>query len=337
MRGFVRGVGVTVFALLVLAVIGISVTIGWRPFLGPKTRALTDRKFEATPERLKRGTYVAEHLAACVDCHTPFETTPGGSENMLHKKASGQIFPIPNFPGTLVAANITPDPETGVGKWTDDELARAIREGVDREGHTIFPMMPYTHYRGMSEEDVASVVVYLRSLPAIRNPLPATVVNFPVKYLVRNAPEPVTGEVHPDMSTEVSRGQYLVRMAACSDCHTPIKRGQPEHDLEFAGGRVFDEPTGKIASANITPDPSTGIGNYTEETFAKVLRAGYVGARQLNPLMPWQFYNGLTDEDIKAMYAYLKTVKPIVHHVDNSKPFTACKKCGEAHGAGDTN
>ena len=337
MRGFVKGVGIVALVLLVLALIGISATIGWRPFLGPKKRELTDRKFEATPERLKRGTYVAEHLSACVDCHTPFETSPGSSENMLHKKATGQIFPIPNFPGTLVAPNITSDPETGVGKWTDDELARAIREGVDREGHTLFPMMPYSHYRGMSDEDIASVVVYLRSLPAIRNPLPATVVNFPVKYLVRNAPEPVTGEVHPDMSTELSRGRYLVLMAACSDCHTPIKRGRPAHDLEFAGGRVFDEPTGKVASANITPDPATGIGNYTEETFVKALRTGYVGTRQLNPLMPWQFYNGLTDEDLKAMYAYLKTVKPIVHRVDNGKPSATCKKCGEVHGAGDTN
>lgn len=337
MRRFVKGAGVAVLVLLVLAAIGISATIGWRPFLGPKSRALTDRKFETTPERLKRGTYIAEHLAACIDCHTPFETTPGSSENMLYKKASGQIFPIPNFPGTLVAANITPDNETGVGKWTDDELARAIREGVDRQGHTLFPMMPYSHYRGMSDEDIASVVVYLRSLRAIRNPLPATVVNFPVKYLVRNAPEPVTGEVHPDMSTEISRGQYLVRVAACSDCHTPIKRGQPEHELEFAGGRVFDEPTGKVASANITPDPATGIGSYTEETFVKALRTGYVGTRQLNPLMPWQFYNGLKAEDIKAMYAYLKTVKPIVHQVDNSKPPTACKKCGGVHGAGDAN
>lgn len=337
MRGFLRAAAIAVLVLLAVAVIGVSVTIGWRPFLGPKTRALTDRKFEATLERLKRGTYVAEHLAACTDCHTPFETAPGSSENMLHKKGSGQIFPLPGFPGTLVAPNITPDSETGVGKWTDDELARAIREGVDREGHTLFPMMPYSHYRGMSDEDVASVVVYLRSLPAIKNALPATVVNFPVKYLVRSAPEPVTGEVHPDMSTPVSRGQYLVMMAACSDCHTPMKRGQPVRGLEFAGGRVFEEATGKVASANITADPVTGIGNYTEENFIKVLRTGYVGTRQLNPLMPWQFYSGLTDEDLKAMYAYLKTVPAVGHRVDNSKPMTLCKKCGQVHGGGDEN
>ncbi|MEQ1473081.1 MAG: c-type cytochrome, partial [Candidatus Acidiferrum sp.] len=143
--------------------------------------------------------------------------------------------------------------------------------------------------------------------------------------------------VHPDMSTPVSRGQYLVMMAACSDCHTPMKRGQPVRGLEFAGGRVFEEATGKVASANITADPVTGIGNYTEETFIKVLRTGYVGTRQLNPLMPWQFYSGLTDEDLKAMYAYLKTVPAVSHRVDNSKPMTLCKKCGQVHGGGDEN
>jgi hypothetical protein len=336
MRGFVRGVGITLIVLVALAVIAISATIGWRPFLGPKTRPLTDRKFEATPERLKRGTYLAEHVAACTDCHTPFETSASSSENMQHKKASGQIFPIPGFPGRLVAPNITPDSETGVGKWTDDELARAIREGVDREGHTLFPMMPYSHYRHMSDEDLASVVVYLRALPAVRNPLPATAVDFPVKYLVRSAPEPVTNEVQADTATPVSRGQYLVEIASCAECHTPTKRGQPVRGMDFAGGQVFDEPSGKVASVNITPDP-TGIGLYTEETFIKALKTGYVGTRQLNPLMPWQFYNGMTDEDLKAMYAYLKTVPAVTHRVDNSKPPTLCRKCGLIHGGGDSN
>jgi cytochrome c553 len=336
MRGFVRGVGITLIVLVALALIAISATIGWRPFLGPRMRAVTDRKFEATPERLKRGTYLAEHVAACTDCHTPFETNASSSENMQHKKGSGQIFPIPGFPGTLVAPNITPDSETGVGRWTDDELARAIREGIDREGHTIFPMMPYSRYRHMSDEDLASVVVYLRSLPAVRNPLPATTVKFPVKYLVRSAPEPVTSEVQADTSTPVSRGQYLVEMASCAECHTPSKRGQAVPGMNFAGGQVFDEPSGKIASVNITPDP-TGIGLYTEEIFVKAMRTGNVGTRQLNTLMPWQFYSGLTDEDLKAMYAYLKTVPPVTHHVDNSKPPTLCRKCGMMHGGGDSN
>ena len=106
--------------------------------------------------------------------------------------------------------------------------------------------------------------------------------------------------------------------------------------MDFAGGQVFDEPSGKIASVNITPDP-TGIGLYTEETFVKAMRTGYVGTRQLNALMPWQFYAGLTDEDLKAMFAYLKTVPVVTHHVDNGKAPTLCRKCGLVHGGGDSN
>jgi mono/diheme cytochrome c family protein len=334
MPKFVKSLGIVVLVLLALVAFGITATIGWRPFIGSKSRALTDRKFAATPERLKRGTYLAEHVSGCTDCHTLFKDGPNGQENVAEMKGAGQLFPIPGFPGRLVAPNITPDPETGIGTWTDDQLARAIREGIGRNGETLFPLMPYSHFRHMTDEDLASIVVYLRSLALIRNPLPASDVHFPVKYLVRSVPEPITTVVQADLSTPVSRGSYLVEIAVCSECHTPIKQGQPVAALKFAGGQVFDEPSGKIASANITQD-ATGIGRYTEETFLKAMRTGYVGKRQLNTLMPWQFYAGQTDEDLKDIYAYLKTLPAISHHVDNSKPGTMCKKCDTIHGGGD--
>jgi mono/diheme cytochrome c family protein len=335
MSKFVKGLGIAVFVLLILVVVGISATIGWRPFLGPKTRALTDRKFEATPERLKRGTYLVEHVSGCTYCHTQQEEGPNGLEIVQVKKAGGQIVSIPGLPGTLVAANITPDPETGIGNFTDDQLARAIREGISHDGHTLFPMMPYAHFRQMSDEDLASVVVYLRTLPPLHNPLPRTDIHFPVKYLIRGVPQPVTETVQADLSTPVRRGEYLVNLALCSECHTPRKRGRVDSAMKFAGGQVVD-PSGKLVSPNITPD-ATGIGNYTEDMFVKAMRTGYVGKRQLNTAMPWQFYGGETDEDLKAMYAYLRTLPPIVHRVDNTQPPTACKKCGQKHGAGDTN
>jgi hypothetical protein len=185
MSKVVKGLGIGLFVLVILAVVGISATIGWRPFIGPKSRALTDRKFEAPPERLKRGTYLAEHVAGSTVCHTPEEQGPNGPEILPAKKCSGQIFPLLGLPGILVAPNITPDPETGAGNFTDDQLARAIREGISHDGHTLFPMMPYTHYRRMSDEDLASIIVYLRALPPLRNSLPHTDIHFPVKYLIR--------------------------------------------------------------------------------------------------------------------------------------------------------
>jgi len=335
MPKFVKGLGIGVFVLVILAVVGISAAIGWRPFIGPRSRALTDRKFEATPERLIRGAYLAEHVAVCTYCHTPQEEGPNGPEVVPPKKGGGQVFPIPGLPGTLVAPNITADRETGIGNFTDDQLARAIREGISHDGQTLFPMMPYSHYRRMSDEDVASVVVYLRTLPPLRNPLPRTNIQFPVKYLIRGVPQPVTETVQADLSTPVSRGEYLVNLSVCSECHTPRKRGRPDPTMKFAGGQSFD-PSGKIVSPNITPD-ATGIGNYTEEVFVKVMRTGYIGKRQLSTAMPWQFYSGQTDEDLKAMYAYLRAVPPVSHRVDNTQSPTACKKCGEKHGAGDSN
>jgi mono/diheme cytochrome c family protein len=142
-------------------------------------------------------------------------------------EGSGQWFNMPDLPGHIVAPNVTPDPETGAGTWTDDQLARAIREGIGHDGRALFPMMPYEDFRKMSDEDLASIVVYLRSLPPVHNQLSKTKIIFPVKYLIRSVPEPVTMPVaSPDPSDRVKYGEYLVRIGGCGDCHTPQERGQ---------------------------------------------------------------------------------------------------------------
>jgi len=102
---------------------------------------------------------------------------------------------VQNLPGRIVARNITSDPETGAGTWTDDQLARAIREGIGHDGRALFPMMPYQSLRHMSDEDLASLVVYIRSLPPVRNLLPKTEIIFPVEYLIRGVPQPITEPV----------------------------------------------------------------------------------------------------------------------------------------------
>ena len=241
---------------------------------------------------------------------------------------AGQPIDLPGFPGQIVVPNITPDKETGAGNWTDDQIARAIREGIKHDDTTIFPLMPYMLYKDLSDEDLASVVVYLRSVAPVRNPLPASKVNFPVNYLVRGVPQPVTHPVHgPDPADAVSRGKYL---AMGCGCH------QAKENLPFAGGEALRGPWGDVTSANITPDAS-GIGYYSESTFITAMRTGYVGARALNQIMPYGEFKGITDDDLKAMFAYLKTLPPVKHRVDNSLPPTFCKPCKEKHGAGDQN
>lgn len=315
----------------------ISVTIGWRPFFGPKARPLTSGKFEATPHRLARGRYLAVGLAGCSECHSQHDWNAHGAPVTPGTEGGGQWLNMPDLPGRVVAPNLTPDVEAGAGSWTDDQLARAIREGIGHDGRTLFPMMPYQSFRKMSDEDVASVVVYLRSLTAVNNQLAKTEIVFPVKYLMRSAPEPVTMPVpSPDIADRVKYGQYLATLGGCADCHTPQERGQPVAGFEYAGGMVMSGPWGEAATANITPDPS-GISYYDEELFLQVMRSGYVKARKLNPIMPFGAFKNLTDDDLKAIFAYLRTVKPVKHRVDNTQPPTFCKLCRQKHGGGDQN
>jgi mono/diheme cytochrome c family protein len=321
-------------ALLLIAV--ISLTVGWRPFIGPKARPLTSRKFEATPQRLERGPYVSE-LAGCQGCHSQHDWNTHGAPVIPGTDGGGQWFDMPDLPGRVVAPNLTPDRETGAGTWTDDQLARAIREGIGHDGHALFPMMPYQGFDTMSDEDLASVVVYLRSLPPVHSQLEKTEIIFPVKYLIRSVPEPVTAPVaSPDPADRVKYGQYLVTIGGCGDCHTPQKRGQPVAGFAYAGGLLMRGPWGDVSTANITPDAS-GISYYDEALFIEVMRTGYVKARKLNSIMPFGAFKNLTDDDLKAMFAYLRTVKPVQHRVDNTQPPTYCKLCRQKHGGGDQN
>jgi mono/diheme cytochrome c family protein len=246
-------------------------------------------------------------------------------------------MPYEGLPGEVWAPNLTPDRETGAGNWTDDQLARAIREGIGHDGRTLFPMMPYQKLRHMSDEDLASIIVCLRSARPVRNQVPPTRIIFPVKYLIRNAPKPVVEPVRePDVSDKANWGKYLVTRSGCEDCHTPAIKGQDLKGMTLAGGFTLTSPAGTVTSANITPD-ATGISYYDEALFIQVMRTGAARARQLNATMPYTEYQYLTDDELKAMFAYLRTLTPVRHRVDNSLPPMPCKRCQGKHGAGDQN
>ena len=333
-----KWIGISLLVIVVLVVGAISLTIGWRPFVGPKARPLTGRKFEPTAARLARGQYLAENLLDCFDCHGEHDWTKHDAPLIEGTRGAGYTdFVLAGLPGHIVPPNITPDPETGAGDWTDDQLARAIREGIAHDGRALFPLMPYPDYRAMSDEDLASVIVYLRSIPPVHKAIPKSEIIFPVKYLIRSVPQPITEPVaEPDRSNPVVYGQYLVGIAGCTDCHTPQSRGQNLPGMDFAGGFILEGPWGRVASANITPDPS-GISYYDEALFIQTMRTGYVKARELNQIMPWSNLRNLTDDDLKAMFGYLRTLKPVKHRVDNTDPPTLCKLCGNRHGLGDKN
>lgn len=304
---------------------------------------------------IARGKYLANGIARCFWCHSPLDhqdpavPIPAslGSGDVLDDKAPTN------------APNITPDRETGLGAWSDQEIVLAIREGRGRDGRRLAEH-PANHYSVMTDEDAAAIVSYLRSLRPIR------------RQLARSAPrqrqhesvQRVVSPAQPDsLHTPIQRGAYLAQLGECVGCHTPANAdGNPVRELTFAGGRRFRvekgvgsevssfDPTFSssataatppnahiVASANITQDPS-GIPYYTEAIFIQTIRTGKVaGVRPLSAAMPWVFFRNMTDADLRDVFAYLRSVRAVQHRVNNSDPPTWCPRCGRRHGLGELN
>jgi mono/diheme cytochrome c family protein len=324
-------------SLLVLIIVGIPALVGIRPFIGPKARPLTDRRFEATPARLERGKYlVTSAQTPCILCHSPMDTSGGEFKVMEGMVLAGRNWEPDGVP-FVTAPNLTSDPETGIGKRTDDELARAIREGISHDGRALFPIMPYEKFRHMTDEDLASIIVYLRTVPPIRSPLPPTAVPFPLSRLIAGVPQPIDAPVTADLSTPEKRGQYITNLAVCADCHAPMDdEGNRVSGMDFGGGTMVHYGNLSAASANLTPAPN-GIPYYTEDLFIETIRTGKVRSRALHTIMPSRYFRNFTDRDLKDVFAYLKTLKPVDHYVDNTLAPTKCAKCGLTHGGGEKN
>jgi mono/diheme cytochrome c family protein len=254
-------------------------------------------------------------------------------------EGAGRVLPSQDsniaLPHFLVCPNITPDRETGAGSWTDAQLARALRQGIGHDGRILTKTMPYWNFRNLTDDDLASIVVYLRSIPAVRHPLPKR--NLAAEPVIDWRPEVQPPALPPDAPAAARRGEYLVHIGTCTGCHTTADpQGHPIPGMLFGGGTVFVRPWGVAASANLTRDPS-GIGYYDEAQFIRTIRTGHVGARALNRTMPYPLYRNLTDEDLKAIFTYLRILPPVVHRVDNTEPPTLCPKDKNRHGFGDRN
>ena len=228
--------GYTLGGTALLLAVAIPATVGLRPFLGPRARPLTDRTFSASPERLAHGGYLVRAVAGCLVCHSEYDTGIEVPDEALFNGA-GKIWTLEGLPW-LVSPNLTPETETGAGAWSDDALARAIPEGIGHDGRALFPVMPYEGYRVMSDEDLASIIVFIRSIRPIRRVFPPTDIPFPPGPLINNVPQPLEESVAaPDLSDPVTRGEYLVALGSCRDCHTPMNdRGERLDGLDFAGG-----------------------------------------------------------------------------------------------------
>ena len=317
---------------LLVALAGPSARAEAPPLQAVHARALRDVAFERTATRIERGNYLATAAIGCILCHSERDTALPGAPPRAGREFGGAI--LDESEGyRLVAPNLTPDIETGAGAWSDDMLARAIREGVGHDGRGIGGQMWWWAFRLLSDEDVASVVVFLRSLPPVRNPLPARMLSPEQERSRAEQARPLEAPVPPrDLTATVERGRYLIEVADCAGCHSAWEA--PTNPGMFGGGNGIERSGHTAFSANLSPDPS-GLGGWSEEIFRGAMRNGRGG--RLDPIMPWAAYRQMTDEDLRAIYAALRTVPPVRHWVNNVDPPTHCAVCGQEHGLGAMN
>jgi mono/diheme cytochrome c family protein len=300
-----------IFIVLVLLVVAVVVGVP-AYFYGayPKMRPAPQMTAPNTPEAIERGRYLSEALTGCIACHSPIDESRPGDFPQAGLEYAGRVFPADaGFPGKIVAPNITPDPETGIGQWTDGEVARAIREGVSRDGRPLFPLMNYPGYRDFSDDDVLAIVAYLRTRKPIRRDDERTELDFPVGMMIRTVPQPLDRQPPGLPAAGVERGRALLMVMLCGECHTPRDdRGNQIAGKELAGGNAFRGPWGVVYASNITAHPSAGIGAYSNDDLKRVFKEGKNRAGRELWVMPWSVTKNLTDADIDALIAALREV-----------------------------
>ncbi|MBS1581274.1 MAG: c-type cytochrome [Bacteroidetes bacterium] len=324
MKKFLKVLGIL---LLVLVLAGGGLVLYITQAL-PQVAVQPDLKVEATPERVARGAYLANHICVCMDCHSTRDwqaysgpLTPGtlGKGGERFDRALG-------FPGVFVSKNITP---FALKDWSDGELYRAITSGVSRDGHPFFPVMPYPNYGKMDTEDIYSLIAYLRTLPPQASTPEGSEADFPVSIILRTIPEEPHPVAKPSPSDAVAYGAYLVNAAGCGECHTRAEKGK-KVGAPFAGGFAFNFPNGSVVrSSNLTPH-ADGLGAWDKDTFIARFKqyadSAYVppavdwNAGDFQTVMPWTMYTGMTEQDLGAIWDYLRTLPAVAGKVEKWTP-----------------
>lgn len=275
-----------------ITILVAALLAGWGPAASANAETL-----------LERGTYLVNSVVACGNCHTP--KGPEGDIPGMELAGWAEFFTVPEF--TARTPNLTPDVETGIGGWTDEQIVTAIREGRRPNGKLIGPPMPIGLYRGMSDRDVQAIVAYLRQLKPVKHVVPPSEYHIP---LPPSYGPPVTGVPEVPRDDKLAYGAYLAGpLGHCIECHTPMGPTGPDFENRLgAGGFEFPGPWGVSVSVNITP---AGIGGRTDAELKRIITTGTRpdGSAMLPP-MPYPYYAHIRDEDLDAIIAYLRSLPP---------------------------
>jgi mono/diheme cytochrome c family protein len=259
-------------------------------------------------DTLAHGQYLVETIAGCGNCHTPHLADGSLDPNMAF--AGAFVIEEPVF--KAYARNITPDMETGIGSWTDEQIINAIRNGQKRDGTFYGPPMSFGWYKRMSDTDVKAIVAYLRTVKPVRNVVPESTFQIPL-----NGFGPIVTSVPDVPKTDIVKyGEYLAGpVGHCMDCHTTYVMGQIDMTQIGRGGNVYSRPfiyDWAAVSANITPHPEAGLGRWTDEEIKTAITTGVSrNGRQLLPFMPYGLYAKMQESDLDAIVAYLRSLPPL--------------------------
>ena len=253
----------------------------------------------------ERGGYLVNTIMTCNNCHTPMG--PNGPQ--FDKALSGGLrFNEPPF--DVTASNITPDPETGIGKWSEADIKKSLQEGVRPNGAHLAEVMPTGFYKILTPGDLDGIVAYLRSLPPIKNKVPDPVYKMQIPHQVFPGAEKAMSQA--DLDDKVKRGFYLVTIGHCLECHTPF--GPPGSGVDFQNsigkdGREFKGPWGVSVSRNITSSKDKGLGDWSDADIKRAISQGVrKDGTRLKPPMGYPYYAKMTDGDVDAVVAYLRTL-----------------------------
>ena len=268
------------------------------------------------PSIVADGKYLVYGPATCAYCHVLKSEWKRLDAGELLPLTGNHLFPLPL--GNLYSANITPDPQTGIGRRTDGELARLLRYGVRADGRAAFPVMEFPN---LSDEDVIAVLSYLRSTSPQQAPTREHELNLLGKAVMAFAitpkgPDAAPPRMSPPREGSAERGEYLANhVSSCVGCHTDRNLQDGSYiGPRFAGGMRMDvasDPTKVFVPPNLTPDAMTGrSGQWTEDVWVARFRQGEL--IEGTP-MPWGAYARMTDGDLRSLYRYLRTVPPAIN------------------------
>lgn len=268
---------------------------------------------------VEHGRYLVNSIMACGNCHTP-KSPAGVPIDDKDLAGAGTSFTTPGFNAT--SSNITPDRQTGIGSWTDAEIKRSLTEGI-RPNHgrlanvPLAGIMAVSFFKALLPRDLDAVVAYLRTVKPVRYDTPLPLYKKPVHH--DPYPEAEKGFTEAMMADPVKRGAYLVTIGHCMECHSPFEKGRFDYSRLGKGGRKFAPslvtgfPTtwkGSIAR-NITSHRTAGIGAWTDAEIKRAITKGISrDGRKLQAPMGFEYYSRMTEADLDAIVAYLRTVPP---------------------------